>query len=65
VFGCQVSAHYGQVLADRSMREKLSHQRLPIRVGFGEQQNSGCEPIGAMDYQSALAARFEILQLVR
>jgi hypothetical protein len=47
------------------MGKELPDQRLPIRVGFGEQQNSRCESIGAMDYQRALPARLEILQQKR
>ena len=61
----EMSAQHRQILAHGSMREKLLDQRLPIRVGFREQQNSGCEAIDAMDYQSALPTRLEILQKKR
>jgi len=57
----EMAAHDRQILAHGSMREKLPDQRLPIRVGFGEKQNSGCEPISTMDDQSALPAGFKVL----
>jgi hypothetical protein len=65
LFRSEMSTNHRQVLPDRSVREKLPDQRFPIGVGFGKQQNSGCKPIGAMDYQSALPARLEILQQKR
>jgi len=59
-FRSKMSAHHGQILPDRSMRQELSNQRLSIGLGFGEQQNSGRETIDAMHDQSSLSARLQV-----
>ena len=50
LFRGEMSTNHGQILAYRSVGEKLSNQRLAIRIGLCEEQNAGCETIGAMDY---------------
>ena len=65
LFRREVPANHGQILPDGSVREKLSNQRVSIRVGFGEQQNSGRETIDTMYHQSSLPASLQVLRQER
>lgn len=61
----KMSTYHDQILPQRSMRQKLSNQRVPIALGFGKQQYSRRETIDAMHHQSSLPTWFEILQQQR
>jgi hypothetical protein len=52
--GVDAAAQYRQVLPYRGMREKLAHERIPIRIGLGKQQNPGNKTIDAMHDQGSL-----------
>lgn len=65
LFRREMPAHQRQVLPDRSMRKKLSNQRVPITHGFGEQQNSGRETIDTMYHQSSLSESLQVLRQER
>ena len=54
IFGLEVPAHDGEILPDRSVFEKLLHQRLAICPGLGKQQDSGGVAIDAMDDKDPL-----------
>jgi hypothetical protein len=58
-FGAEVSADHREVLPDRSVGEKLSNERVPIRFGLGKEQHPGRKTIDAMYDQGALPPRFQ------
>ena len=58
LFSLEVPAHDGEILPHGSMFEKLLHQRLAIRPGLGEEQDSGCVAIDAMNDKGALSLSF-------
>ena len=60
-----MSTNHRQILSDGSMREKLPDQRVSIRIGLGEQENSGGETVDAMDDQGLLSAGLQVLQQKR
>jgi len=62
LLGGEMSANHGQVLADRSMREKLLDQPVPVARSLGKEKNSGGEAVDAMDDQRALTARLQVLR---
>jgi hypothetical protein len=55
-----MSAYYSQVLADRSMGEKLLDEGVAASGSFGEEQGAGGKTIDAMDDQDALSLGFEL-----
>jgi hypothetical protein len=53
--GAESAAYYREILPHGSMREKLSHQRISIRVSLCKQKNPRGKTIDAMDHQSSLS----------
>ena len=55
----EMSAHDREILPHRSVAEKLSNQRLSIRLGFCKEQNPGRKTIDAMHHKGSLSPRFQ------
>ena len=51
----EVTANHGEILPHRRMGEKLSNEPVPIRFGFGEQQDTGRESIDPVYDQRPLS----------
>ena len=56
----ETSAHYREILPYWSMVEKLSHERISIRIGLCKQQNPGGKSIDAMHNQGSLSLPFKL-----
>ena len=56
----EMAANYRKILPHRSVAEKLSNQRISIRLGLRKQQNPGRKTIDAMHDQGSLSLRFEV-----
>lgn len=53
-FRIEIAADDSQVFPNRSMREKLPNERIPISLSFCEEQDPGSETINAMDNKGPL-----------
>jgi hypothetical protein len=62
LFGGEVSAHYCQILTNRSVRKKLFDQRVAIARSLDEEENSGGKAVDAMDDQGALSTGLQVLR---
>ena len=51
----EAPANYREIPSGWSMGEKLSNERIPIRLGFRKEQNPGRKPIDAMHHKSSLS----------
>ena len=57
--GVRMSPNDCKILPRRGMGEKLSNQRLPIRLGDRKEQNPGGKSIDAMDDKDSSSGRFQ------
>ena len=56
----ETAPQYGQILPERSMRKKLTHEHVPVGTGFRKEQSSGGKTIDAMYDKGPLPLAFQL-----
>jgi len=59
LFDSEMPANYREILANRSVAEKLSNQCISIRLGSCKEQNPGRKPINAVYDKRSLSLLFQ------
>jgi hypothetical protein len=57
--GAETPANYREILPHRSVAEKLSNERIPIRFSFRKEQNPGSKTIDTMYDKGSLSLQFQ------